>query len=215
MVTILWFKPLLCAQSNKPCIINFLVKNLLTNLKIRRLFGLVKLPHCLLMLILCGWIMNKVKPLKAKQTAALRLLAQGESHKFVAETLRVSQMTIYRWGNLPAFQTQLKTINASETGLEVTARRLSAAALTAVETCQEVMCNMLEPVELRLKAAQIALRAMPSNHAAIEKALLHRWSDFELSRRFEGGSTYDSAGREIQKYYASPKVRSESGGIMV
>ncbi|MFZ2303034.1 MAG: helix-turn-helix domain-containing protein [Gallionella sp.] len=159
--------------------------------------------------------MIKNKPLKPKQNAALRLLAQGESHKFVAEILNVSAMTVYRWGCIPEFQAQLKTITASETGLEVTARRLSAAVLTAIETTQETMCNMREPVELRLKAAQIILRSMPPASAALEKALRHRMSDFLLEQRFDGGNTYDSAGNEIPKFNHSNCVRSESGGIVV
>lgn len=159
--------------------------------------------------------MRNAKPLKAIQTAALRLLAQGETHKFVAQTLNVSQMTVYRWGHIPEFQAQLKTITASETGLEVTARRLSAAVLTAIETSQEAMCNMREPVEIRLKAAQIILRSMPPASAALERALRHRMSDFLLEQRFEGGNTFDSAGNEIPKFNHSTSIRSESGGIIV
>jgi hypothetical protein len=94
---------------------------------------------------------------------------------------------------------------------------LNAASLAAIETAQEVMCNMREPVELRLSAAKIVLTAMPPTTAALEKALRHRLADFSLEERFERGSTYDSAGHEILKFCASTNIsaRNKNGGVTV
>lgn len=170
----------------------------------------------MLLLLFLGGDMENQNRLKAKQQKAIELLARGESKKYVAETLHISTMTIHRWYRLPAFATQLRSVTASETGLEATTRMLNAAGLTAVETAQEVMCNMMQPVELRLKAAQAILRALVPANAAIERGLKHRQVDFTLDDRWGTGSTFDAAGRLIDKSYGgTPSVVNADGSVTV
>lgn len=136
--------------------------------------------------------MTQDKPLKALQHNAIRLLAQGETQKNVAQILNISPMTVSRWNNLPNFQTQLQTVTASESGLEALARKSNATALTAVENLQEVLAGVHEPLQVRLQAAQIILRCLPAINAAMERGLKHRRADFLLEQRWERGNIYDS-----------------------
>lgn len=160
--------------------------------------------------------METKKRLKPKQIKAVALLARGESKKYVAETLQITTMTIHRWYRLPEFTDELKAVSTSETGLEATARMLNAAGLTAVETAQEIMCCMSQPVEIRLKAAQVVLRALVPANAAIERGLKHRFVDFNLEDRWGTGNTFDGAGKLIDRRYSgNPSVRSPEGSLAV
>ena len=95
--------------------------------------------------------MNNVKSLKARQLTAVKLLALGTPANQVAAQLEVSTMTIYRWKRMPEFEAMVGSIALS--GLEEIAKKMNATTLTAVETLQEILCNMNEPVSIRLKAA--------------------------------------------------------------
>ena len=104
--------------------------------------------------------MNNVKSLKARQLNAVQLLALGTPAYQVAAQLDVSTMTIYRWQRLPAFEAKLNAITSS--GLEEIAKKMNATTLTAVETLQEILCNMAESPTTRMKAALGVLGAMSS-----------------------------------------------------
>jgi hypothetical protein len=133
------------------------------------------------------------KLLKPVQLSALRLIASGTPDCQVASTLNVSVMSIYRWRRLPAFEAKLNEITSS--GLEEIAKTLNATALTAVETLQEVLCDMSQPVSLRMRAALGVLNALGPVNAALERGLQHRAADFDLNHRFNTqGNTYDQQG---------------------
>lgn len=137
--------------------------------------------------------MQNVKRLKARQLQAVKLLALGTPASHVAERLEVSAMTIYRWQRQPAFEAKLNSITSS--GLEQISKMLNATALTAVETLQEVLCDMSQPTAIRMKAALGVLGVMSSVNGALEKSLQHRVADFDLSQRYSSqGYTYDSNG---------------------
>jgi hypothetical protein len=134
--------------------------------------------------------------LKPKQLSAIRMLAMGTPAYRVAAQLEVSTMTIYRWRRLPEFDAKLTSI--ANSGLEEIAKKMNATALTAVETLQEVLCDLSQPVPLRMKAALGVLGAMPSLNGALERSLQHRLADFDLAQRFDGPIfTYDSAGNRV------------------
>lgn len=126
--------------------------------------------------------MNSGKSLKAKQLSAIQLLALGTPANRVAEQLAVSAMTIYRWRRLPEFDAKLTSI--ANSGLEEIAKKMNATALTAVETLQEVLCDLSQPTPLRVRAALGVLGAMPSVNGALERGLQHRFADFDLEQRF-------------------------------
>jgi len=137
--------------------------------------------------------MTPAKQLKPKQIDALKLLATGTPAYQVAERLEITTMTLYRWQRLPEFESKLRTITNS--GLEELAKKINVAALTAVETLQEILCDMHEPTTIRMKAATGVLNAMPKVNGALEKSLQHRAADFDLRKRFSGQTfTYDSHG---------------------
>lgn len=137
--------------------------------------------------------MSNGKSLKPKQLSAVRLLASGAPAYRVAEQLEVSTMTIYRWRRLPEFSAKLHSITNS--GLEEIAKKLNATTLTAVETLQEVLCDMTQPAPTRIKAALGVLGVMSSVNGALEKSLQHRLADFDLAQRFEiGFLPYDAVG---------------------
>ncbi|MBV6475564.1 MAG: hypothetical protein MOGDAGHF_01107 [Rhodocyclaceae bacterium] len=137
--------------------------------------------------------MSNGKSLKPKQLSAVRLLASGAPAYRVAEQLEVSTMTIYRWRRLPEFNAKLYSITNS--GLEEIAKKLNATTLTAVETLQEVLCDMTQPAPTRIKAALGVLGVMSSVNGALEKSLQHRLADFDLAQRFEiGVLPYDAVG---------------------
>jgi len=129
--------------------------------------------------------MNNGKSLKPKQLSAVRLLASGAPAYRVAEQLEVSTMTIYRWRRLPEFNAKLHSITNS--GLKEIAKKLNATTLTAVETLQEVLCDMTQPAPTRIKAALGVLGVMSSVNGALERSLQHRLADFDLAHRFEIG----------------------------
>lgn len=134
------------------------------------------------------------KSLKPVQLTALKLIAMGTPDYQVAERLDVSAMTIYRWKRLPQFESRLNAITSS--GLEQIAKTLNAAALTAAETLQEILCDMSQPTATRMKAALGVLNAMGPVNAALEKSLQHRVADFDLAQRYsDQGYTYDSRGK--------------------
>ena len=137
--------------------------------------------------------MQNVRTLKARQIQAVKLLALGTPAYQVAERLEISVMTIYRWQRLPEFEAKLSAI--TDSGMEQIAKTLNAAALTAAETLQEILCDMTQPVPLRMKAALGVLNSMGSVNGALERGLRHRAGDFDLSQRFSNlGYTYDSGG---------------------
>jgi hypothetical protein len=141
--------------------------------------------------------MKNGKSLKPVQLTAIQLLAVGTPASHVAERLEVSVMTIYRWQRLPEFEAKLHAVTSS--GLEEIAKKMNATALTAVETLQEVLCDLTQPVPTRIKAALGVLGAMGSVNAALEKGLQHRVADFDSKLRWsEPGFTYDAAAQSCQ-----------------
>ena len=137
--------------------------------------------------------MQNVRPLKPVQLSALRLIASGTPDCQVASTLNVSVMSVYRWKRLPAFEEKLNSITSS--GMEQITKMLNATALTAIETLQEILCDLSQPVPTRMKAALGVLGVMSSVNGALEKGLQHRVGDFDLAQRFSShGVTYDSHG---------------------
>lgn len=104
-------------------------------------------------------------------------------------------MSVYRWKRLPAFEAKLHSI--TESGLEEIARKANAATLTAVETLQEILCDLTQPTTIRMRAALGVLGVMATVNGALEKSLKHREADFELAQRFDGPSfTYDGNGNK-------------------
>lgn len=153
--------------------------------------------------------MSNGKSLKPKQLSAVRLLASGAPAYRVAAQLEVSTMTIYRWRRLPEFDAKLHSITNS--GLEEIAKKLNATTLTAVETLQEVLCDMTQPAPTRIKAALGVLGVMSSVNGALEKSLQHRLADFDLAHRFVdhvlpydvGGSGYSDGEGVVQSASSS------------
>lgn len=140
--------------------------------------------------------MSNVKSLKARQLNAIQLLAAGTPAYQVAAQLEVSTMTIYRWQRLPEFEAMLNSIASS--GLEEIAKKMNSTTLTAVETLQEILCDLREPSTTRMKAALGVLSTMASVNSMLEKSLKHRIADFDLQERFEQqGWTFDSNGNRI------------------
>lgn len=135
--------------------------------------------------------MKNVTQLKPRQLTAIQLLATGTPAYKVAERLEITTMTLYRWQRLPEFEAKLNLITSS--GLEEIAKKLNATALTAVETLQEILCDMTQPIPIRMKAAIGVLNAMPAVNGSLEKSLQHRAADFDLAHRF-GSFTYNSGG---------------------
>lgn len=134
-----------------------------------------------------------MKKLKPRQLSAIQLLAVGTPAYQVAERLEITTMTLYRWQRLPEFEAKLRNITNS--GLEELAKKINIAALTAVETLQDILCDVREPTTIRMKAAIGALNAMPKVNTVLEKSLGHRAADFDLRKRFSGPAfTYDSYG---------------------
>lgn len=140
----------------------------------------------------CEATMQQAKTLKPKQLNAIKMLATGIPAYEVAERLQVTTMTLWRWQRLPAFEHTLNSI--SHSGLDELARKINIAALTAVEVVQECLCDMREPSATRLKAAAIALKAMPGVNSALTNA--HPSADFDTRKRSTGPAfTYDAQGR--------------------
>ena len=131
-----------------------------------------------------------MKPLKPVQLSAIQLIAIGTPAVKVAERLDVSEMTIYRWRRLPEFEARLNAI--TESGMEEIAKRLNAAALTAVENIQSILCDMTLPTNTQIKLSLGVLNAMPAMNAALERGLRHRLGDFDPRQRWTGPYTYDS-----------------------
>jgi hypothetical protein len=143
--------------------------------------------------------MQKAQALKPLQLNALQMLAMGTPANQVAERLEVSTMTIYRWRRLPEFEAKLRSITSS--GLEVIAKKMNSTTLTAIETLQEIMCDLMEPSTVRMKAAIGVLGAMSAVNGVLEKSLQHRVADFDLKQRFSGPTfTYDSVGNPYPSY---------------
>ena len=137
--------------------------------------------------------MNNVKSLKARQLTAVKLLSIGTPANQVAAQLEVSTMTIYRWKRMPEFEAMVGSIALS--GLEEIAKKMNATTLTAVETLQEILCNMNEPVNLRLKAALGVLHNAASVNNMLNKTHRFGASDFDVNKRFfEPSFTYDADG---------------------
>lgn len=155
--------------------------------------------------------MNPAKALKPKQLNAIKLLATGTPAHRVAERLEITTMTLYRWQKLPEFEEKLHSI--AYTGLDELSKKINIAALTAVETLQEILCNMSEPSTIRIKAAIGVLNAMPSVNRTLEKSLQHRLADFDLQKRFSGPVfTHDSSGNLCRPTRASSY--QANGGVM-
>ena len=135
--------------------------------------------------------MTPVKTLKPRQLDAIKMLATGIPAYEVAERLEITCMTLWRWRRIPEFEHTLHSI--SHSGLDELARKINIAALTAVEVVQEVLCDMRECSSTRLKAAAIALRAMPGVNTALAKA--HPGADFDTRKRSTGPAfTFDGDG---------------------
>jgi hypothetical protein len=155
--------------------------------------------------VFCEDMMTSVKTLKPKQLNAIRLLAAGTPSYQVAERLEITTMTLYRWQRLPEFEQTLHAIAYS--GLDEIAKKVNVAALTAIETVQEILCNMTEPSDVRLKAAMVALKAMPLVNGALEKGMAHREADFDLRKRFSGPAfTYASNGQPCATFGRKPVI---------
>ncbi len=153
--------------------------------------------------------MNNVKALKPRQINAIQLLAMGTPVCRIAETLDVSEMTLYRWQRLPAFSSKLNSITSS--GLEEITKKMNASALTALEVLQDILCDMSLPKTLQIKAALGVLNAMSSVNGALERGLKHRIGDFDPQERWNTNQTftYDAAGSPI---VINRSERSESVG---
>lgn len=137
------------------------------------------------------------KPLKPKQLNAIALLATGTPVYKVAEKLEITTMTLYRWQKQPEFNSKLNFV--AHSGLDEIAKKMNATTITAIETLQEVLCDMREPSSVRIKAALGVLSAMASVNGALEKGLKHRVADFDLKHRFTDQSfTYDMNGNPCQ-----------------
>jgi len=159
--------------------------------------------------------MAREKALKPKQLNAIRLLAAGTPAYQIAQRLEITTMTLYRWQRLPEFEQTLHSIAYS--GLDVIAKKVNVAALTAIETVQEILCSMGEPTNVRLKAAMVALKAMPLVNSALEKSIAHRVADFDTRDRFSGPAfTYGSDGQPCSLPGRKPvrvgnELRSDEG----
>ncbi|WP_047541379.1 hypothetical protein [Methylotenera versatilis] len=141
--------------------------------------------------------MNNVKSLKARQLNAVKLLSLGTPAYLVAAQLEVSTMTVYRWQKLPEFEAKLNSITTS--GLEEIAKQMNATTLTAVQTLQEILCDMRLPSNTRLKAALGVLSTTASVNSMLEKSLIHRMADFDLKNQFKNQSiSFDSNGNKIE-----------------
>ncbi len=141
--------------------------------------------------------MNNVKSLKARQLNAVKLLSLGTPAYLVAAQLEVSTMTVYRWQKLPEFEAKLNSITTS--GLEEIAKQMNATTLTAVQTLQEILCDMGLPSNIRLKAALGVLSTTASVNSMLEKSLIHRMADFDLKNQFNNQSiSFDSNGNKIE-----------------
>lgn len=116
-------------------------------------------------------------------------------------------MTLYRWQRLPEFEAKLNSI--AHSGLEEIAKKMNATTLTAIETLQEVLCDMREPTGTRMKAALGVLSNMAAVNNALERSLQHRAGDFDLQERWSGPAfTFDSSGNPIQGQHAGNLMSS-------
>lgn len=158
--------------------------------------------------------MNNQKPLKPKQITAIQLLATGTPAYQVAEKLEVTTMTLYRWQKLPEFNSKLNYL--ANSGLEEIAKKMNATTVTAIETLQEVLCDMREPSSVRIKAALGVLNAMASVNGALEKGLKHRVADFDLKHRFdEQVLTYDMNENPSQPLLPETHCKSTDGIVTI
>lgn len=154
--------------------------------------------------------MSNVTQLKPRQLNAIKLLAAGTPANQVAERLEVTTMTLYRWQRLPAFEAKLRSISSS--GLEEVAKKMNAVALTAVETLQEVMCDLREPSAVRIKVALGVLHAMPAVNSSLEKSMQNKMADFDLGGRWiEPAFSFDSCGNPIQDNYSNNSLPTSGG----
>lgn len=118
----------------------------------------------------------KKQSLKPIQLNALTLLAAGTPACHVAKQLEVAPMTIYRWQRLPEFESKLNSL--TQAGWEELAKRLNVLSITAVETLQEILCDLSSPASVRVRAALGVLNMMNTANAALERGLQHRVPDF-------------------------------------
>jgi hypothetical protein len=134
--------------------------------------------------------------LKPRQIHAIQLLAVGTPLTRVAQTLEISEMTLWRWGKQAEFQSKLNSV--ANSGLAEVARTINAASLTAAETLQEILCDLSLPTNTRMRAALGVLGAMSSVNSALERGLQHRVADFDLNQRWNNqvGNTYESSGSQ-------------------
>lgn len=122
----------------------------------------------------------------------------------------MSRITLSRWEKNPHFESQLTSITRS--GLEQTAKMLNAASLTAAETLQEILCDMTQPVTIRLKAALGVLNVTPAISSSLQRDL-YQASDFDLKHRGGTQYTYNSQGEIIDK--GCPNNITEHKGTVV
>lgn len=152
--------------------------------------------------------MDNTKSLKARQLNAVQLLAVGVPAYKVAAQLEVSTMTIYRWQKLPAFEEKLNAITTS--GLGEIAKKMNATTLTAVETLQEILCDMTQPTLIRMKAALGVLGSVASVNNMLEKNVKHGVADFDLQQRFsEHAFTFDANGNRFSAVEFRPSDSEE------
>lgn len=158
--------------------------------------------------------MRDVKSLKPAQLTAIQLLAVGTPAYQVAAKLEVSTMTLYRWQRLPAFEAKLNSITSS--GLEEIAKKMNATTLTAVETLQEILCDMRVPTNIKLKASLGILGAMASVNATLERSLQHRVADFDLHQRYSAPAfTYDASGNKYPTIEQSDAESHDDEGYVI
>lgn len=156
--------------------------------------------------------MNNDRSLKPAQLNAVQLLAIGTPAYQVAAQLEVSTMTIYRWQRIPAFEAKLNAITSS--GLEEIAKKMNATTLAAVETLHEILHDLREPTNTRMKAAIGVLNSMASVNAALERSLRHKVADFDLKQRFSSPAfTFDASGDKFPTI--EPPVAERNDGIYV
>ena len=141
----------------------------------------------------------KKHTLKPAQINAIKLLSMGTPAHQVAARLEITTMTLYRWQKIPEFETVLRSTAYS--GLEEIAKKMNATTLTAIETLQEILCDLREPSAVRMKAAMVVLSTVAPINSMLEKSLKHRTADFDLQDRFaQQGWTYDACGNSCPAF---------------
>lgn len=95
--------------------------------------------------------MSKSTELNENQLVAVQLVASGKQGKLIAETLLVTEETVSRWRQLPAFEAAVNTLlrDAREAARE----RLRALVSTALDTIEGAMVSAELSAKDKLSAA--------------------------------------------------------------